>query len=81
MPDPITSKEDDARAKRCFVEQFSDLDWTSALNIFRDISAPIFDLPVIETNHYASQKNDHSFTISSSEIQELVGYDRFFFIN
>ena len=73
MPDPITWKEDDARAGRCFVEQFPDHDGTSALNIFRDISAPIFDLLVIETNRYASQKNDHSFTVSSSEIQKLVG--------
>ena len=56
MPDPITSKEYVARARRCFVEQFLDLDGTSAWNFFRDISAPIFDLPVIETNRYALKK-------------------------
>ena len=39
------------------VEQFLDLGEASARDIFRDISAPIFDLLVIQTNHYASQKN------------------------
>ena len=72
MPDPITSKEDDTRARRCFVEQFPDLGETSASNIFRDISAPTFDLLVIETNRYAIQKNEHLFTVSSMEIQKLV---------
>ena len=73
MAVPITSKEDDARARRCFVEQFTDLDGTSAWNVFKDISALIFGLLVIEINHYASQKNDHLFTFSSSEIQMFVG--------
>ena len=55
IPDPIISKEDEARARRCFVEWLLDLDGTPGWNIFRDISAPIFDLLVIETNRYASQ--------------------------
>ena len=55
----ITSKEGDARARRCFAEQFSDLDGTSTWNIFRDISAPIFDLLVSEINRCAGQKIDH----------------------
>ena len=62
MPDPITSKEDDAKPRRCFVEQFLDLDGISEWNIFRDISAPIFDLLLIETNRYGSLKNYHLFT-------------------
>ena len=62
MSDPASSKEDDARARSCFVEQFLDLDGTSAWNIFRDSSASTFDLLLIKTNHYASQKNDHMFT-------------------
>ena len=61
-PDRLTSKEGDTRARRCFVEQFLDLDRTSAWNILRENSTPIFDLLVIETNRYASQKNDHLFT-------------------
>ena len=56
-----------------FVEQFPDLGWTSAWNTFRDISAPIFDLLVIENNRYASQKKNHLFTVSSSETIKLVG--------
>ena len=73
IPDPIISKEDEARARRCFVEWLLDLDGTPGWNIFRDISAPIFDLLVNETNRYASQKNDHLFTVSSSDIQSFVG--------
>ena len=73
MPDHTTSKEDNARARRCFVEQFPDLDGTSAWNIFRDISAPIFDLLVNETNRYASQNNDSLFTVSSLDIQNFLG--------
>ena len=66
MFDSIISKEDDASARRCFVEQFPDLDGTSASNIFRDISASIFDFQVIDINRYASQNNDHLLTVSSS---------------
>ena len=55
MSDPASSKEDDARARSCFVEQFLDLDGTSAWNNFRDIFTPIFDLPVTETKRYARQ--------------------------
>ena len=73
MPDHTKLKENDARAKRCFVGQFPDLDGTSAWNISRNISAPILDLLVIETNRYASQKNDQLCTVSSLEIQKSVG--------
>ena len=73
MPDAITSKEDDTRTSCCFVEQFPELDGTSAQNIFRVIFAPIFDLLVFETNRYATQKNYLLFPVSFSEIQKLVG--------
>ena len=57
-----------------FFEKFPGLDGISAWNIFRDISAPIFDLLVIETNRFASQENYHLITVSSSEIQKFVGF-------
>ena len=69
----ITSKEDDARATRCFVEQFPDLDGTYARNNFRNISTPVFDLLVIKTILYASQKNYNLFIVSFSKIQNFVG--------
>ena len=58
MSDPITSKEDYARARRCFVEQLPDLDGKSAWNFLRDNSANIFDLLAIKTKRHASQKRD-----------------------
>ena len=73
MPGTTKSKEDDARAWRCFVEQFPDLDGTSAWNIFRDISALIFDLLVVETIRYANQKNARLFIDISSETQKFLG--------
>ena len=71
MPGPVTSKGDDTRTKRCFVEQFLYLDGTSAWTIFRDISAPIFDLLVTETYCYASQKNEFLFTVASRKFKNL----------
>ena len=73
MSDHITTKEDNARARCCFVEQIANLDGISAWNISRDIYTPKFDLLVIVTNRFASQKNDHLFTVGSSEIQKFIG--------
>ena len=42
-------------------------------DIFRDISASIFDVLVNDNNRDASQKNDLSFTVSSSEIKKILG--------